>query len=572
MKPDSHRASGILLHPTSLPDAPSTGEQQPSAGPSLAAPGSGDFGASAYHFVDWRAAGAQQLWQILPLGPVGPGHSPYMSPSAFALNPLLVDLHDLVTHGWLDPEAARQAGQPTLAPAPQPGERLTAAPAVAVPPAGPALQGAPPAGGATPASARIDYEAVTRFRMGCLVAAARRFFAGDSSRDDYNHFCASEAAWLDDYALFMAIGGEHPGMAWPDWPAALAAREHDALARARERLHDPIQFWRFVQWTAFRQWMSLKRHANERQVRIIGDLPIFVALHSADVWAHPTLFDLDRELRPRVVAGVPPDYFSATGQLWGNPLYRWDRHAEEGYAWWIRRVKAALTMADMVRIDHFRGFAAYWEVAADAPNAIDGRWVPGPGLPFFDAVKAALDGAAGAEAGRATASEPGVAVPLPIIAEDLGIVTPDVTELREAAGLPGMRVLQFAFGDNAHNPYLPHNFTRDTVVYSGTHDNDTTLGWFGAASPAERTRAQIYLKTDGREINWDLIHTASQSVATMAIYPLQDVLGLGSESRMNRPGDADGCWGWRFHWGQVQPWHADRLRQISAAHGRNGLA
>jgi 4-alpha-glucanotransferase len=571
MRPDTHRASGILLHPTSLPDAAAPEAGAAPAGPSLHSPGSGDFGASAYHFVDWLAAAGQQLWQILPLGPVGPGHSPYMSPSAFALNPLLIDLHELVAHGWLDEAAAQQAT----------GSAIASAAAAAPPEPG---DGGDPDDRADPDVARvdtpvqhgpgvrIDYGATTRFRMACLTAAARYFFAGDASREDYNLFCAREAAWLDDYALFMAIGERHPGMAWPDWPTALAAREHEALAQARERFDEDIHFWRFVQWTAGRQWSSLKRYANGRQVRIIGDLPIFVALHSADVWAHPNLFDLGHDLHPRVVAGVPPDYFSATGQLWGNPLYRWDRHEDEGYGWWIRRVKAALAVADVVRIDHFRGFAAYWEVAAGAPDAIDGRWVPGPGAAFFDAIKAALEAAPVAEAGPADrqASDP-MAAPLPIIAEDLGVVTPDVTELREGVGLPGMRVLQFAFGDDARNPYLPHNFTRDTVAYSGTHDNDTSLGWFAAAPAGERMRAQVYLKTDGSEINWDLIHAASQSVATLAIYPLQDVLGLGSDARMNRPGDAEGCWGWRFHWSQVQSWHAQRLRQISAAHGRNGL-
>jgi len=573
MRPDSHRASGILLHPTSLPDAATPdASASGSTGLSLFSPGSGDFGASAYHFVDWLSAAGQQLWQILPLGPVGPGHSPYMSPSAFALNPLLIDPHELVGHGWLDEAAAEQAAGAAMA--------ATAATAPPDPEDGgdPDARAAPAAGRVEAAAqhepaVRIDHGVTTRFRMACLAAAARRFFAGDAPRDDYNLFCAREAAWLDDYALFMAIGERHPGMAWPDWPAALAAREHEALAQARKCFDEDIHFWRFVQWTACRQWASLKRYANERQVRIIGDLPIFVALHSADVWAHPTLFDLDHDLRPRVVAGVPPDYFSATGQLWGNPLYRWDRHADEGYGWWIRRVKAALAAADVVRIDHFRGFAAYWEVAAGAPDAIDGRWVPGPGAAFFDAIKAALDAAPVAEAGHADrpVSDP-MPGPLPIIAEDLGVVTPDVTELREGVGLPGMRVLQFAFGDDARNPYLPHNFTRDTVAYSGTHDNDTSRGWFAAAPAAERARAQVYLKTDGREINWDLIHAASQSVATLAIYPLQDVLGLDSDARMNRPGDAEGCWGWRFQWSQVQSWHAQRLRQVSAAHGRNGLA
>jgi 4-alpha-glucanotransferase len=541
MRSDLPRASGILLHPVSLPDPGlSTQSGERPRAPSLQAPGSGDFGASALHFIDWLAAAGQQLWQVLPLGPVGPGNSPYMSPSAFALNPLLIELQDLARRGWL---AAGVAPPPGPAGAARPNRTATAA-----------------VGG------RIDYAAVTRFRMACLREAARRFFEADAARDDFNLFCARESAWLDDYALFMAISEEHPQLAWHRWPAPLAGRDPAALADARERRHADIAFWAFVQWTARRQWEGIKRYANERRIRVIGDLPIFVALHSADVWANPALFDLDLELQPRVVAGVPPDYFSATGQLWGNPLYRWDRHAEEGYAWWIRRVKAAITTADLVRIDHFRGFAAYWEVAADAPNAIEGRWVPGPGEAFFDAVKAAL-----LDPLHDPLQAPGRtphAARLPIIAEDLGVVTPDVTALREAVGLPGMRVLQFAFGDDARNPYLPHNYTPDTVAYTGTHDNDTTLGWFAQASPAERARVQVYLKTDGHEIHWDLIHAASQSVAAMAIYPLQDVLGLGAESRMNRPGDAEGCWGWRFDWSQVEPWHAQRLRQISAAHGR----
>ena len=533
---DTTRASGVLLHPVSLPDPgeAATSGKAP-AFPTLPAPGSGDFGQSAFDFVDWLAAAGQQLWQVLPLGPVGPGNSPYMSPSAFALNPLLIDLQDLVSKGWLDPAVAQQVAE------------------------------AAPPGTRTDAGNRIDYATVTRFRMACLREAARRFFSTTTARDDFNLFCAKEATWLDDYALFMTIGERHPNLAWHQWPASLAGRDPAALTDARKRWHDEIGFWAFVQWTAYRQWGAVKRHAGGRGVRIIGDLPIFVALHSADVWANPALFDLDSHLRPRVVAGVPPDYFSATGQLWGNPVYRWDRHAEENYAWWIRRVRAALTTADLVRIDHFRGFAAYWEVPADALDAIDGNWILGPGLAFFDAVTADLRRHPESGLGDLQPAQ------LPIIAEDLGTVTPDVTALREAVGLPGMRVLQFAFGDDANNLYLPHNYSRDTVVYSGTHDNDTSLGWFSAAPASERARAQVYLKTDGREINWDLIHAASQSVAGMAIYPLQDVLGLGSDARMNRPGDAEGCWGWRFDWRQVQPWHAERLKQISAAHGRNGL-
>jgi 4-alpha-glucanotransferase len=538
------RASGILLHPSSLPDAPSSSPANP--GPSVQAPGSGDFGPSAYHFVDWLTAAGQHLWQVLPLGPVGPGYSPYMSPSAFALNPLLIDLQDLVAQGWLEPSASPDEGGGDATPGEGSGD------AAPVP------------------GARIDYDSVSRFRMACLRAAARRFFESDSPREAFNLFCATESAWLEDYSLFMALSEQHPALLWPEWPAALAARDHDALAQARLQLDEQLHFWRFVQWTAGRQWANLKQYANERQIRIIGDLPIFVALHSADVWAHPGLFDLGPDLRPRVVAGVPPDYFSATGQLWGNPLYRWDRHAAEGYGWWIRRVGAALTVADLVRIDHFRGFAAFWEVAAGAPDARIGSWVPGPGAAFFDAVKAALQpGHAHGHAGGLALADrlPGT---LPIIAEDLGVVTPDVVALRDAVGLPGMRVLQFAFGDDARNPYLPHNFSTQTVVYTGTHDNDTSVGWFAQASAAEREHVQVYLRTDGGEINWDLIHAASQSVALFAIYPLQDVLGLGSEARMNRPGDAEGCWGWRFDWSQVESWHAERLRRISAAHGRSG--
>ena len=505
----AERASGILLHPSSLPDTDG-GTDASARRRTPRCPGSGDFGASARHFVDWLVAAGQRRWQVLPLGPVGPGNSPYMSPSAFALNPLLVDLEELAARGWLESaEAAQAAHQPSVA----------------------------------------------GFRMACLRTAARRFLADRGTDPDFEAFIAAEAAWLDDYALFMTIEQRHPERTWHEWPAALAAREPSALAALREESADEIRFWQFVQWTAHRQWLDIRRHANERGIRIVGDLPIFVALHSADVWANPGLFHLDEDLRPRVVAGVPPDYFSATGQLWGNPLYRWDRHRDLGYDWWLRRVKAALAITDLVRIDHFRGFAAYWEVPADATDAIGGRWVAGPGTDFFDAVAAAL----GAPVGG-----------LPIIAEDLGLLGPDVVALREAVGLPGMRVLQFAFGDDARNLYLPHNYERDTVVYTGTHDNDTTIGWFATATEEVRRNAQVYLGADGREIHWDLVQAASRSVANLAIYPLQDILGLGSEARMNRPGAGEGCWAWRFRWDQVAPWHAERLAAITRAHGRAG--
>ena len=493
------RMSGVLLHPTSLP------------GPH----GSGDLGAAAYHFVDWLAGAGQKLWQILPLGSIGPGNSPYMSISAFAGNPLLIDLQDLVNRGWL---AADELGRSIF-----PDER-------------------------------IDFTAVIPFRLAMLRKAAAGFFAaGGQGHSEFNNFRAAHARWLDDYSLFMALAGQDASRRWSDWPPALVRRQPKALVAARQEHAKEIRFWEFVQWNFFRQWFDLKRYANERGVRIIGDIPIFIAYDSADVWANPQLFHLDDKLRPAVVAGVPPDFFSETGQLWGNPLYRWDRHEEDRYAWWVSRIREATRMTDIVRIDHFRGFAGYWEIPAGATTAISGRWRPGPGEKLFAAVRDAL--------GR-----------LPIIAEDLGVMTPDVIELRDAFELPGMRVLQFAFADNTENPFLPHNYVHNCVVYTGTHDNDTSLGWFTQAAERERAFVRKYLNTEGREIHWDLIHAASQSVADLALYPLQDVLGLGAEARMNLPGMAEGHWEWRFQWRQVDDWHGVRLREMSAVHGRNGLA
>ncbi len=517
------RSSGVLLHVSSLP------------GPH----GSGDFGASAYHFVDWLVAAGQSLWQVLPMNPTGPGNSPYMSPSVFALEPMFVDLNDLVQRHWLNADMLEKGrtGLGKLDPH------------------------------------RINFDAVRVFRMTMLRAAAREFFqhnrqgttqlghesaasnavlpGGDVPIGDasFNAYCHAHAEWLDDYALFMATADRWPDSDWSGWPAPLAKRIPEVMERVRRDWREDIEFWKFTQWIGSRQWSSVKRYANERGVRIIGDLPIFVAPHSVDVWSNPDLFDLTPQLKPRVVAGVPPDYFSATGQLWGNPLYRWSRHAEQNYAWWIRRVKASLSLADIVRIDHFRGFAAYWEVAASASTAIEGQWKPGPGAALFETLLAAIG-------------------ELPIIAEDLGVITDDVIELRKRFRLPGMRVLQFAFGDDARNAYLPHNYDAQSVVYTGTHDNDTSLGWFAGATAHEQKSAQTYLKSSGSEIGWDLIHCASQSVAAMAIYPMQDILSLGSEARMNQPGKSDGCWKWRFSWSQVPEWCAQRLRQISVAHGR----
>ncbi len=491
------RASGVLLHPTSLP------------GPH----GSGDFGADARRFVDWLAAAGQRLWQILPLTGIGPGSSPYMSPSAFAGNLLLVDLQDLHEQGWLD-------GADLV---PEPGLRDDG----------------------------VAFGAVVPFRMTRLERAAARFAADGRApqRQAFADFVRAHADWLDDYALFMALGEAFPGLDWCDWPAPLALRDPAALAAARSAQAARVQFWQFGQWCFYRQWQTLRQYAHERGVQIIGDAPIFIAHHSAEVWARPDLFQLDARGRPTVVAGVPPDYFSATGQRWGNPLYRWSAHAADGYAWWIARVRRIFELVDRVRIDHFRGFAGCWEIPAAAPTAVDGCWVDSPGAALFDAVAAALG-------------------PLSIIAEDLGVITPEVHALRKRFAFPGMRILQFAFDGGADNRFLPHHHEPDSVVYTGTHDNDTTAGWWATASDRERHYARGYLATDGHDMPWTLIRAACMSVADTAIHPLQDVLALPTECRMNYPGQSDGWWRWRFQWPQLHAWHAERLAELVQLYGR----
>ena len=493
------RSSGVLLHPTSLP------------GPH----GSGDFGADAYRFVDWLASAGQRLWQILPLGGIGPGNSPYMSSSAFAGNVLLIDLDDLTQQGWLEPsELARNTRLPDR---------------------------------------RVDFSAVVPYRMERLARAAAGFASSASTaqREDFTAFCQQHTSWLEDYALFMSLADHHGWRDWSDWSPALAHRDAAALEAARREHDARIAFWKFCQWRFFRQWLRLKAYANERGVRIIGDAPIFIAYHSAEVWARPDLFELDADARPTVVAGVPPDFFSATGQRWGNPLYRWSAHAKDGYAWWIERVRRTFELVDIVRIDHFRGFAGYWEIPSNEPTAENGRWLPGPGEALFNALQDAI--------GR-----------MPIIAEDLGLITPDVDALRRRFGLPGMRILQFAFDAGSGNHFLPHNHASDTVVYTGTHDNDTTLGWWEKATPHERQHASEYLATDGREIHWDLIRAACASVGDTAVHPMQDVLGLGGEHRMNYPGKSEGYWEWRFSWDQVLPGQAERLRRLCTLYRRDG--
>jgi len=343
---------------------------------------------------------------------------------------------------------------------------------------------------------------------------------------------------------------------WQDWPDALAHRRREALRKAERKHADEIAFWKFCQWCFFEQWAALKGYAHARGIEIVGDLPIFVAAHSADVWAHPELFDLDPAGRPRVVAGVPPDYFSATGQRWGNPLYRWSTHAAEDYRWWVERMRQTMKLCDIVRIDHFRGFEAYWEIPAAAETAIDGQWQPGPGVAVFDAMRRELCDAQGR---------------LRIIAEDLGIITPEVNALRRAIGLPGMRILQFAFDGDPNNLYLPHNYEPNTVVYTGTHDNNTTLGWWEALDDKQQAYVLAYLGLDGEtasEPHWGLIRLACASVAALCVVPMQDVLGLDSTHRMNEPSVSEGSWEWRFAWDQVDADHARRLAEMTCLYGR----
>jgi len=493
------RASGVLLHPTSLP------------GPH----GSGDFGAAAYHFVDWLVAAGQTLWQILPLGGIGPGNSPYMSSSAFAGNVLLIDLTELQQCGWLDASDL------------EPDASFN--------------------------DQRLNFDRVVPFRMQRLARAAERFAhaATPDERAEFEAFCKHHHGWLDDYALYMALSDHYRGGNWSWWDAPLAARERPAMKAALIAHAPRIAFWKFCQWSFFRQWLLVKDYANERGIEIIGDIPIFIAYESAEVWARQELFELDERGTPTVVAGVPPDAFTSDGQRWGNPLYRWSAHTKERFAWWVERIRRTFELVDVVRIDHFRGFASYWEIPASEPTAIHGRWLPGPGEALFKAFGRALG-------------------PLPIIAEDLGIITPDVHALRTKFAFPGMRILQFAFNGGSDNTYLPHNHEHDSVVYTGTHDNDTTQGWWATASPGERQHVRDVLATGAAEIHWDLIRCACASVADTALYPLQDVLGLGSEHRMNYPGRGEGFWEWRFSWDQVRPEHAQRLAHLCRIYRRDG--
>lgn len=494
-----NRTSGILLHPTSLP------------GPF----GIGDLGTPARQFVDFLAAAGQGLWQVLPLGPTGYGDSPYQATSAFAGNPLLISPEILVQEGWLSQD-----------------DLIT-----------------PPF-----SEAQIDYGAVIGWKKDLLTRAYRRFRdqANEAQHAEFDAFCRQHRAWLDDYTLFAALK-ERYQTSWTNWDPAIVARDRSALAHARAELAEAVAIQEFTQYQFFHQWSALRHYAHGRGIRLVGDVPIFVAHDSADVWAHPEWFHLDAAGHPTVVAGVPPDYFSATGQLWGNPIYRWKVLADGGYSFWVERLRLLLSLVDWIRIDHFRGFAAHWEVPADHTTAMYGHWSPGPGKAFFEVLETVLGG-------------------LPLIAEDLGTITPDVEALREELGLPGMAVLQFAFNVDdtgfGDSPYLPHKHQHNLVVYTGTHDNDTTVGWWQALSEADQHFLRRYLSTDAQAIHWDLIRTALSSVANMAINPLQDVLGLGSEACLNRPGQAGGNWTWRYQANALTPELAARLREITLLYGR----
>jgi 4-alpha-glucanotransferase len=492
------RRCGILCHPTSMP------------GPF----GIGDTG-SAYAFVDFLASAGQSVWQILPLGPTGYGDSPYQPFSAFAGNPLLIDPRQLVADGLLRPEEA----------------------------VGP--DGA--------ADTQVRYGVVIGHKRQLLSAAFERLLDAPATfRAELDTFQGAQQAWLDDFALFMALKERFDWAAWPDWEPGLVRRDPAVLAKWRKELQREIGYHSFVQFLFDRQWQNLRRHARERQISVIGDLPIFVGHDSADVWSNQELFALDERGQPTVVAGVPPDYFSPTGQRWGNPLYRWDLMAQDGYRWWIRRLERVLSHVDEVRIDHFRGFVSYWEVPASEPTAVKGRWRPGPGKDFFTVVAAQLGD-------------------LPIIAEDLGLITPDVTALRVELGLPGMTVLQFAFDGVPTNPHLPHNHVPRSVVYTGTHDNDTSLGWYRTLGDTISHRVRVYTGSDGRDISWHLIRLAMTSVADLAIYPLQDVLSLDSGARMNSPGQAQANWAWRYTEGTLNNGLAlglSELARVSSRHPR----
>ncbi|MGA7670293.1 MAG: 4-alpha-glucanotransferase [Nitrolancea sp.] len=491
-----HRSCGVLLHPTSLP------------GPC----GVGDIGSAAHEFVRFLRNARQGIWQVLPLGPIGKANSPYDSSSAFAGSSLLIAERWLVKHRLLDEDEI----EPDLE-----------------------------------STDRADFEAASARKDHVLRCAFKRFREHRQSEltTRLEGFRRRETGWLDDFALFNAITADQDGASWWEWPDELARRDPDALERCRAELDDELLYHQFVQFVFDLQWKELRDVANQSGVRMMGDIPIYVSLDSSDVWANQRIFELDEDYRPTVVAGVPPDYFSETGQLWGNPCYRWEELRRTGYRWWVERFRRMLALTDMVRVDHFRAFQHGWQVPSDESTAINGRWVSGPGADIFEAVRSTLG-------------------PLPIVVEDLGLITDDVHDLRRGLGYPGMKVLQFAFGGDSHNPYLPHNIERNAVVYTGTHDNNTTAGWYAGLEEPTRDHLERYLGGRCEEINWSLIRLAHASVASTAIVPAQDLLGLGSDARMNTPGTVEENWHWRLMPDALSDQIAHRLKDMAEVYGR----
>jgi 4-alpha-glucanotransferase len=494
------RGSGILLHITSLPSSY----------------GIGDLGPGAYKFADFLAQSGQRFWQILPLNPIDPvyGNSPYHSISAFANNLLLISPDLLLQEGLLS--------EAELKPVSDFHQR------------------------------RVDYNHVIAYKKNIFRSAYERFKAGEHT--EYRHFNAENTYWLEDFALFIALKEYFNKQAWSDWAQEIRDRQPDALQAMREQLRERIEMEKFLQYVFFKQWFLLKAYCNQRDIQIFGDMPIYVDYDSVDVWKDPALFKLSKDKRPSFVAGVPPDYFSKTGQRWGNPVYQWDALKESSYAWWMQRIRHNLQCFDLMRIDHFRGLVAYWEIAADEKTAINGKWVKAPAEDFFTVLLENFPDA-------------------PIIAEDLGIITPDVKEVMNRFGFPGMKVLLFAFGDDlATNPYIPHNHIKNCVLYTGTHDNNTVRGWFEHEAPSEmKHKLMRYLghKVSVEDVHWEFIGCAMMSVADMVIFPMQDILGLGEEDRMNRPSTVEGNWEWRLLPEEVTPSLSHKLMDMTGLYGRH---
>jgi 4-alpha-glucanotransferase len=492
------RSSGILLHPTSLP-----GKY-----------GIGTLGSEAYSFIDFLKGSGCKLWQVLPLGPTGYGDSPYQCFSAFAGNPYLISPQILLRQGFL--HANDLVEEPHLS------------------------------------ETHVDYGKLIPWKLNLLERAYDNFKNSTGGMlSDFVAFCEEKVHWLDEYSLFMAIKESLGGGSWANWPEPIRFKEPKAIQTLRINLSNAVERHKFYQYLFFKQWQALKDYAVKANIKIIGDIPIFVAFDSSDVWSHPELFELDSIGLPTVVAGVPPDYFAPTGQLWGNPIFDWNTHKESGYQWWIDRIKAALDLVDIVRLDHFRGFSAYWEIPFGNPTAEIGNWKPGPGIDFFSNIQKSL----GLENG------------FPFIAEDLGFITPDVFALRDLFGLPGMKILQFAFS-GPDNPFLPHHFSQNCVVYSGTHDNDTVRGWFESLSEDGRQFAVDYLQTKGDDISWSLIRLSCASVAVFAINQMQDILSLDSTARMNYPSRLGGNWEWRLPANWQNEGLMDRLKKMNTTYGR----